>query len=151
MRFTAVLLTYGEDSSPGWFGDVVTFAPGSLFLGAESVALFTEHDTRREVAGRSLAVWTEEDGTVRGDFETLDNPAGRSLAGELTAGVRTDVSVGVLIQESEAEPLDPTDASWFAPIRETVLSADLVETSTCLRGRMPSARVESITEEGTAA
>lgn len=153
MRFTATLLTYGEDSSPGWFGDVVTFAEGSLYQGADNVALLVEHDTRREVAGRALSVWVE-DGVVRGEFETLDNPAGRSVEAELSAGVRMDVSVGVLIEDSYAEPLDPEDSSWFAPLRETVTSADLVETSTCLRGRMPSARVESITtptDEGTAA
>lgn len=151
MKFVATLLTYGEDSSPGWFGDVVTFADGSLYQGADTVALLVEHDARREVAGRALSVWVE-DGVVKGEFETIDTPAGQYVATELAAGVRMDVSVGVIIDESHAEPLDPADDSWFAPLRETVTSADLVETSTCLRGRMPSARVESITtEEGTAA
>lgn len=155
VRFSATLLTYGEDSSPGWFGDVVTFADGSLYQGADRVALLVEHDGRREVAGYAVSVWTEG-AVVLGEFETLDTPTGRQVEAELAAGVRMDVSVGVLVDESAAEPLDPSDESWFAPLRETVTSADLVETSTCLRGRMPSAAVdpESISttpSEGTAA
>jgi hypothetical protein len=150
VRLTATLLTFGEDSSPDWFGDVVTFAPGSLYTDDhQSVPLMVQHDTGREAAGVALAVYTDGD-AVMGDFELLDTPTGRAAATELGASVRWDVSVGVIIDEYDLEDLeDDAEPSWWGPSqRLTARSADLVEVSLCLRGRMPSARVESITDEG---
>lgn len=149
VRLTATLLRFGEDSSPDMWGDVVTFADGSLYLpGDQAVGLFIQHDTGREAAGVATAVYVEGD-TVVGEFELLDTPAGQAAALELAADVRRDVSVGVTFDDDgyTAEPLDPDDDRWFAPMRVTATAAELVETSLCLRGRMPSARVESVTAD----
>ena len=148
MRLTATLLEYGEESSPDVWGDVVTFLPDSLFSDDhQSVALLIQHyDREGGAAGRALELWTEGN-RVRGTFELLDTPAGRQAALELAAGVRWDVSVGVRLEDFTTEPIDPDDRSFFAPLRATVASADLVEVSLCLRGRMPTARVDSVDAE----
>lgn len=144
MRLTATLLRYGEDSVPDAFGDLIRFTEGALFLGAEGLPLFTEHDRNREAAGVALEVWTEGD-TVRGTFELLDTPAGRAAAAELAAGVRWDVSIGAHLEDYTATALDPArEGDPWAPQRVTVASADLVEVSLCLRGRMPSAQVDAV-------
>lgn len=153
MRLRATLLTFGEDSIPDWFGDVVTFAPGSLFTDDhQRVALLVQHDERQAAAGYAEAIWTEGD-QVLADFVLLDTPAGQAAVEELTNGVRWDVSVGVYVEASEFEELDPPeDHFWpWPPLRQTITSADLAEVSLCLRGRMPSARVDEIdttTDEG---
>ena len=146
VRLTATLLTYGEDSQPDFWGDVITFAPGSLFTDThQKVGLFVEHDTSREAAGYAVDIWTEGK-VVRGTFETIDTPSGRLLEQELLAGVRRHVSVGVYLDEYTDEPLDPATAGdpW-APIRMTVTSGDLAETSACIRGRFPSAAIDEVT------
>lgn len=153
MRITATLLTYGEDSSPDMWGDVVTFAPDSLYLPDDQrVPLMVEHYRAMTAAGVMVEAYTEGDRVV-GVFDLLDTDTGRAAALELAADVRRDVSVGVYFDPDgyTVEPLDPSDDSWLAPMRVTVSSADLAETSLCLRGRMPSARVESIETEGTPA
>lgn len=145
MRLTATLLAYGEESTPDAWGDVVTFLPDALFSDDhQSVPLLIQHyDREGGAAGRALELWTEG-GRVRGTFELLDTPAGRQAALELAAGVRWDVSVGVRLEDYVTEQIDPDDRSFWAPVRATVTSADLVEVSLCLRGRMPTARVDSI-------
>lgn len=140
------MLKFGEDSAPDFWGDVFTFAPGSLFTdGHQQVGLFVNHDTGREAAGVAVAIWTEGD-YVKGEFETLPTPSGQLLETELLAGVRRDVSIGVYLDTYTSEPIDPAraDDPW-APIRMTVESADLAELSSCIRGRFPSAAVESVT------
>lgn len=130
----------------GW-GDVVTFAPGSLYMSeGQTVALLVQHQEHQPAAGYATNVWTDETGTVRATFETLPTPTGLALEAELTAPqpVRTDVSVGVYLDAYTSEPLDPADPSPSAPVRMTVTAGDLAETSACLRGRFPSARIESV-------
>lgn len=144
-RLTATLLTYGEDSTPDLWGDVVRFADGAVYLpDDQAVGLFIQHDTHREAAGVATAVYTEG-ARVVGEFELLDTPAGRAAAVELAADVRRDVSVGVRFDDYDVEDLDDAGGSWLVPQRLTATAAELVEASLCLRGRMPSARVESVT------
>lgn len=149
MKITATLLKYGEDSIPDGWGDVVTFAQDSLYTDPrQNVPLLLEHQGQTWAVGYSTRVWTEGD-TVMGEFDLLDTPAGLAAQAELAAGLRLDVSIGVWMDEYAAEQLDPEDDSWLAPQRLTVSLADLVETSLCLRGRMPSAQVDTVsTDEG---
>lgn len=152
MRITATLLTYGEDSTPDGWGDVVTFAADSLYTDdRQAVPLMLEHQAHAVAVGYATRVWTEAD-VVMGEFDILDTPLGLAVQAELAANVRMDVSVGVLMDSYTAEQLDPEDESWLAPQRLTVSLADLVETSLCLRGRMPSAQVDTVsTDEGNPA
>lgn len=149
VRLVATLLTYGETSLPDPWGDVVVFAPGALYTDDhQRVGLFVNHDTRREAAGVAERVWTEGD-VVRGEFVTLDTPSGRLLELELAAGVRRDVSIGAYLDEFTVAPVDPQDRDPWAPQVYTVTAADLAETSSCLRGRFPSARIDSVsTDDG---
>lgn len=151
MTRTATLLVYGEDSTPDSWGDVVTFAPASLYVDDDAVpALLVQHVTVNHAAGYASSTWTEGD-RVRARFTTLDTPAGLALEQEWAAGLRDDVSVGVYIDEYTVEPLDPDDADdpW-APMRMTVQLGDLVEGSACFRGRFPSAKFDPLdTVEGS--
>lgn len=145
VRITATMLKYGEDSQPDMWGDVFTFAAGSIFTDThQAVGLFVNHDTGREAAGVAVDVWTEGD-LLRGTFDTLPTPSGQLLETELLAGVRRDVSIGVYLDQYDAAPLDPAAAEdpW-APMRMTVTSADLAELSSCIRGRFPSAQIDSV-------
>lgn len=148
MKIKATLLKFGEDSRPDWFGDVVSFQPGSLFTDDHQAVplLISHYDRDGGAAGKALSIWTEGD-TVQGEFELLDTPAGRQAAIELAAGVRWDVSVGVLLEDYSSDDIeDAPDSYWGPPQRVSVASADLFEVSLCLRGRMPSARVDEVHE-----
>lgn len=152
MKLTATLLKFGEDSSPDMFGDVAAFAPDSLYQDAhQNVPLLVHsHDRGSIAAGVADRIYVDGD-YVRGEFTLLDTEAGQQAALELAAGLRMDVSVGVSITDMESEALDPEDDSWFAPQRITVLAADLVEVSLCFRGRMPSARVDTVSTDNEGA
>ena len=149
MKLTATLLKYGEDSSPNYFGDLITFAPGSLYTDEhQKVALLVQHNQDAPIVGYATDLWTEGD-LVRGEFELLDTPAAKQVEAELTAGTRWDVSVGVYpdeettveIEDAEEHPL------WGKPLRTTIELADLAELSLCIRGRMPSAQVDELSAD----
>jgi phage head maturation protease len=148
VKVTATLLKFGEESSPDVWGDVATFAKGSLYQdqGAKVPLLLHAHDRQSVAAGVADRVYVEGD-TVRGDFTLLDTDAGRQAALELAAGLRMDVSVGVAIDTFTTEPLDAEDPNPWAPQRVTIESADLIEVSLCLRGRMPSAQVDAVSAD----
>ena len=152
MRITATLVKYGEDSGPDVWGDVATFAPDALYLDdRQAVPLLVHHQQQQLAVGYATKVWTEGD-TVRGEFTLLDTPLGLAIQDELVNGIRLDVSIGVVMDEFTVAPLDPEDESFFAPQRITCTLADLVETSLCFRGRMPSAQVDDVhPDEGNAA
>lgn len=142
--FTARLLTYGEESSPDWFGDTAMFLPGSLYLPDDAgVPLLREHDDGTVAAGELLDIY-EADGQVFASFGLLDTAAGDEAATELAANLRTDVSIGVDLLDYTSVPID--DDAWT--YRTEITRAELVETSQCLRGRLPSAGITEITAAG---
>lgn len=152
MRITATLLQYGEDSNPDAFGDVVRFTDGALYLDdQQGVPLLLNHDQGREAVGVLVQAWTEKDGRVRATFDLIDTPAAQTYATELREGLRKDVSVGVAFADGDytLEPLDAERTDPWAPQRINVHAAELVETSGCFRGRMPSAHVESVEDPAT--
>jgi hypothetical protein len=150
VKVTATLLKFGEESIPDVFGDVVRFAPGSLYTDDhQRVPLLVEtHDAGKVAAGYADRIWTDGD-TVLGEFTLLDTFNGQQAALELAADVRKDVSVGVLpdvVEFEDREDVEPHPL--FGPAqRATITLADLYEVSLCLRGRMPSARVDAVSTD----
>lgn len=151
MKITATLLTFGEDTIPDLFGDVVRFAPGSLYMDErQRLPLLVEHDRNGPAVGYADEVWTEGD-KVRATFTLLDTPAAAQVAAELSSGLRMDVSVGIRAEEYTETIRDDVDPHpiFGAPVRAEMTLADLVETSLTFRGRMPSAQVDDVSTEPT--
>lgn len=151
MKITATLLKFGEDSYPDYFGDLLRFAPDSLFTDDhQAVALMREHEHGRTAVGVATSIWTEG-GTVLGEFDLLDTDEGQQAAIELAANLRRDVSVGVYTKAMTYEPIEDAEPHplFGPPMRGTITSADLFEVSLCFRGRMPSARVDDVSTDPT--
>ena len=116
--------------------------------------LVETHDAGKVSAGVATSIWVDGD-TVRGEFDLLDTFNGQQAALELAAGVRRDVSIGVLPDAYDQQPIEDAEPHpvWGPPMRATVTLADLYEVSLCFRGRMPSAQVDDVstaTPEGEA-
>ena len=150
-RLEALALVYGEESRPDMFGDTVVFEPGSLYVTGPVTGL-REHFAH-DPAG-AMGVAAPEDVTVHGDqvriaARTIGTPAGALSDTELAAGARRDVSVGVLLDDWTTEATGERHPVFGWPVERTrVHSAELVEFSQTLAGRMPSARVVDYTPEG---
>lgn len=153
MRIDATLLKFGEDSRPDAWGDVVRFAPDSLYTDDhQALPLLMHHQQQLVAVGYATRLWVEGD-LLRAEFTMLDTSAGLDAQLELAADVRKDISVAVLMDEYDAEPVDPdAEPTYAAPQRLTVTLADTIEASLCFRGRMPSAMVNSVhPDEGATA
>jgi hypothetical protein len=135
------LLTYGEESYPDFLGDVMVFEPNSLYV-TQPVPLLHQHDRVLVAAGLLSDLAVDDDGAVLAQAQLLeDGNAAQDAVTELTAGLRTDISVGVCLDELEIEELDPLPGNFWNQWRVHVQSAELVESSRVWRGRMPSAQI----------
>jgi hypothetical protein len=142
--YVARIVTYGEESSPDLFGDTYRFLPGSLYHDdALRTAGLSNHDDDAYAEAALVDVWAEGD-QVLADFELLTTVTGAQAAAELAANIRTDVSMGVWLEDVDMAETGYDEGWGWPTYRYDVTRAELCETSRCLRGAMPSAQILKI-------
>lgn len=143
---TADALPWDVEVEVNWFGDVLSFAPGSITVPddeANRVKFLLDH--RMKPFGYATAIADAGDrlvATMAIPRDELEDPEIAAAVRQMRNGVRDAVSVGVDLVEYSEEPLDPSQR--FGPLRIRVTAAELLELSSAVIPRFADARITRI-------
>ena len=147
----ALALPWDREVEVGWWGDRLSFAPGSVTATggvASRVKFLLDHRTHKPFGyGLEFSYRDETDQHPAGLWarmavprDELEDPEVDRAVKQMLNGVRDAVSVGVDLTEYSEEPLEK--GSFAQRIR--VAAAELLELSSCVIPRFTDARVTSI-------